>query len=201
MKAATCSSRRRPGFPKIPAGWSRRRLMDRSQLVVTASSGVRLAASLRIDSPFRVRRWALWTRRSRMASAMVGLPMTSCQCSTGSWLVTMVEPVVHDIQQVAPLLGGEWGKTPIVEDQELDSGEVLQQPAIAAVAAGEREHLEQARHAMVEDRAVIAAGLVAEGTGDPTLAHPRRPDDQQVMVAIDPVAGDQLLKQATIETA
>lgn len=29
------------------------------------------------------------TRRSRMASAMVGSPMISCQCSTGSWLVTM----------------------------------------------------------------------------------------------------------------
>jgi hypothetical protein len=27
-----------------------------------------------------------------------------------------VVPVVHDFQQVAPLLGGEWGKTPIVED-------------------------------------------------------------------------------------
>jgi AcrR family transcriptional regulator len=44
----------------------------------------------RMDAPFRVIVWALWTSRSRMASANVASPMTACQCSTGSWLVTRV---------------------------------------------------------------------------------------------------------------
>ena len=43
-------------------------------------------------SPIRMRRCALCTRRSRMASAMVGFGIISCQCSIGSWVVTMVEP-------------------------------------------------------------------------------------------------------------
>lgn len=48
------------------------------------SSGFIAAARLRMLSPARGRRWALWTSRSRMASARVGSPMASCQCSTGS---------------------------------------------------------------------------------------------------------------------
>ena len=38
------------------------------------------------------------------------------------------------------------------------------------VAACERQGIEQPRHAMVEDGAVVAAGLVAERTGNPTFA-------------------------------
>ena len=34
---------------------------------------------LRMDSPRISMRWALWTRRSRMPSAMVGSPICSCQ--------------------------------------------------------------------------------------------------------------------------
>ena len=64
-----------------------------------------------------------------MASAMVGSPISSCQCSTGSWLVTMVErasvAVVHDLQQVAPLLGGERREAPVVEDQELHAARLF----------------------------------------------------------------------------
>ena len=44
-----------------------------------------------------------------MASAKVGSPMTSCQVSTGSWLVISVEPravaVLDDLHQIAPLVG------------------------------------------------------------------------------------------------
>src|SRR5215212_11696974 len=44
-----------------------------------ASSPDLLAAALRMLSPFNVSLWALWTSRSRMASAMVGLAIASCQ--------------------------------------------------------------------------------------------------------------------------
>ena len=44
-----------------------------------ASSPERLAAALRMLSPLSVSLWALWTSRSRMASATVGLAITSCQ--------------------------------------------------------------------------------------------------------------------------
>jgi hypothetical protein len=56
-------------------------------MVVTLGGG--FAEALAIEGPLRVSRWALCTRRSRMASAMVGSPMLSSQFSTGTWLVTM----------------------------------------------------------------------------------------------------------------
>ena len=49
----------------------------------------------------------------------------------------------------------------------------LEQPSVATVAAGEREGVEQAGHAMVEDGAIVAAGLVAERAGEPTFADAR----------------------------
>src|SRR3546814_4458905 len=80
---------------------------------------------------------------------------------------------------------------PVVEDQQVDAGQRLEQPGVAAVAAGERQGLEEPGQAVVEDGAVVAAGLVAEGAGDPALAHTGRPGDQQVVPAGDPVAVDQ----------
>ena len=51
------------------------------------------------------------------------------------------------------------------------------------------------------DGAVIAARLVAERAGDPRLADAGRSDDQQVLLAVNPIARCKLLEQRTIETA
>ena len=45
----------------------------------------------RIDAPFSSIRCALCKRRSQMASAWFGSPMTPCQSETGSWLAIRVE--------------------------------------------------------------------------------------------------------------
>ena len=56
----------------------------------SAALGARFRRRL---SPRSWMRWALWTRRSRMASARVGLPaMRSCQRSGGTWLVISEAP-------------------------------------------------------------------------------------------------------------
>ena len=48
---------------------------------------------------------------------------------------------------------------------------------MTAVAACKCEGIEQPRHAMIEDGAVVAAGLVAERTGKPTFADSGRAHD------------------------
>jgi hypothetical protein len=53
---------------------------------------------------------------------MVGLPMCSCQWSTGACLVMMVEArsaIIDDFHQVAPLFAGQRRNRPVVEDQQL----------------------------------------------------------------------------------
>jgi hypothetical protein len=47
--------------------------------------------SFRIESPFRGILWALWIKRSRMASGRVGSPIWARHLSTGSCAATRVE--------------------------------------------------------------------------------------------------------------
>jgi hypothetical protein len=61
-------------------------------------------------------------------------------------------------------------EAPIIEDEKLDAVEAAHDAGIAAVAVGQRKIGEELGHALIEDRAVVAAGLVAEGTGKPTFA-------------------------------
>ena len=54
---------------------------------------------------------------------------------------------------------------------------------------------------MVEHRAIVAAGLVAERTGEPTFAEPGFADDDQVLAPGNPIAGGKLCKQRLVEPA
>jgi hypothetical protein len=61
-----------------------------------------------------------------MASARVASPMAACQCSMGSWLVTMVErAVVQHLQQVAPVYVVEHGQSPVVDHERVDLAKCL----------------------------------------------------------------------------
>ena len=66
------------------------------------------------------------------------------------------------------------GEPPVVEDEQLDAGQAGEQTPVTAIAAGKRQRFEQPRQAVIEDGAIVAAGLVTECTGDPALAHPGR---------------------------
>ena len=81
-------------------------------------------------------------------------------------------PIVDDLQQITRLIEGDRGETPVVKDQEIDPRQGLQQPCVPAIAARERQGIEQPWHAMIEHGAIVAAGLVAERAGDPTFAEP-----------------------------
>ena len=72
-------------------------------------------------------------------------------------------PIIDDFQQVAPLLGRQWGQAPVVKNEQLDPGQPLQHAGVAPVTAGQAERLQQPRQAVVEHAAAVAAGLVAEG--------------------------------------
>ena len=83
----------------------------------------------------------------------------------------------------------------------MNPAEGFEQAAIAAVAASQGERLEQTRDAMILDRAIVAAGFVAEGAGNPAFAEPGCPCDEQVLVAVDPVAADESGEDAAVDAA
>jgi hypothetical protein len=67
---------------------------------------------------------------------------------------------------------------------------------MASVAARQGEGLEEPRHTLVEDRSVVAARLVAERRGQPTLADAGWADERQIVVGVDPFALGQLLARS-----
>ena len=85
--------------------------------------------------------------------------------------------VLEDFEEVVAGLGSERFETPVVEDQEVDGAEAFETAGEAAVAVGQDEFVEQLGRADVEDRLVVAAGFVAEGAGQPTLAHAGQAND------------------------
>ena len=78
--------------------------------------------------------------------------------------------IIKDLQKVAPFGRIEYRQAPVIKDEELNATDGFEQTAIAAIASSKGERLEQARDAMILDRAIVAASFVAEGAGNPTLA-------------------------------
>src|SRR5215472_3591989 len=109
--------------------------------------------------------------------------------------------VFNDFQHIVTLLGPERLETPIIEDQQLDAAERAHQPGVAAVAARQHEIAEHARDALIEHRAIVAAGLVAEGASQPAFADTGGAFDDQVLRLLDPTAGNQGLEECAVETA
>ena len=149
-------------------------------------------------------RWALWTsgrgwrRHGGVADQVVPAVDGDLAGDQGG---AAAVAFLDDLEQIAALLGTERLEAPVVEDEQLDAAERPHEPGIAAVAAGEREIGEQLGDALVEDRAVVAAGLVAERAGEPTLADAGRAFDDQVLRLLDPVPAGERLEQGAIEAA
>src|SRR6202008_2145771 len=108
---------------------------------------------------------------------------------------------LEDLVEVTTGAGVEGFEAPIVEDEELDAGETTQDAGIAAVTAGEREFGEELGDPLIENRAVVAAGLVTEGTSKPRFADAGRPAQNQIVVRVDPFAIGELVEQGAVEAA
>ena len=54
---------------------------------------------------------------------------------------------------------------------------------------------------LVEDQTVVAAGFVAERTGQPIFPDPGRPFDDQALRFLDPAASGEALELGAIEAA
>ena len=99
---------------------------------------------------------------------------------------------LHDLQQVAPALGGEALQPPVIEDQQGDPAQAAHQTIERAFVAGTGERRDQLGDAAIEDGLVLAAGLVGERAGDERLSRSRWPAQDQIVTLADPVAGGEL---------
>ncbi len=109
--------------------------------------------------------------------------------------------VFEDFEEIALFVLVERGQPPIVQDQQLYARERLQQPCVATVAAGQRQRLEHAGDALIENASSFSASLMAKRASDPAFADAGRPGDQKPFGALDPAAGDELLEQRAVDAA
>jgi hypothetical protein len=108
---------------------------------------------------------------------------------------------LEDLVEVTTGTRVERFEAPIVENEELDAGETAQDAGIAAITAGEREFGEELGNPLIQNRAVVAAGLVTQGTSKPRFAHAGRPAQDQIVVRVDPLTIGELVKQSAVEAA
>ena len=128
------------------------------------------------DSPASSTRCMRCRTRSRMASAMVASPIQACQCSIGNWWVMMVArwPARSSMisSRSARVAGDQWlADAPVIEDQDVDLGELDEPFAEAAAAVQHTQFLGQTRHAQVQGAVAAPAGVLGERAGQPGLAH------------------------------
>lgn len=72
---ATRGGRSKPTRGRVPRRRESERSDGRGQGLVSVSFSFILARALRIEPPRRLTTWALWTRRSQIASAIVASPI------------------------------------------------------------------------------------------------------------------------------
>ena len=107
----------------------------------------------------------------------------------------------EDLVEITASATVERFEAPIIEDEKLDAVEAAHDAGVAAVAVGQREIGEELGNALIEDRTVVAAGLVAEGTGKPTFADAGWSAQDQIVMRVDPLAAGELVEQPAIEAA
>src|SRR5439155_15724823 len=94
--------------------------------------------------------------------------------------------ILDDLHQVAPLIGSEPIRSPIIEDQQIGPDERAEQTSEATIAVRELQIREQPRHARVEHRVADATSLLRERAGQPRLADSARTGDEQIAMLGDP---------------
>jgi hypothetical protein len=112
-----------------------------------------------------------------------------------------VVAIIDDLHQVAPLFAGQRRNRPIIEDQQVHPGQVLQGAGVTAVTACDAEPLQQPGHALIQHGSIVAAGTMAQSARQPGFACSRLPRDEQILMAFDPFAARQFLEQGAVETA
>ena len=78
--------------------------------------------------------------------------------------------LLKDFKQVMAGQGIERIETPIVQNQKLYTAKRALELGMPTIAPGERQTGKQLWNALVQDGAIITAGLVGECAGEPTFA-------------------------------
>ena len=95
---------------------------------------------------------------------------------------------LEEFKQVEVLLICEAVGAPVVENEELDAGQLVDQLWEAPIEAGHGHILEEPWHADVKNGVIKARGLMAEGTGEPCFSCAGLTGENDLLLCLDPFA-------------
>src|SRR2546425_9886305 len=100
--------------------------------------------------------------------------------------------VLEDLEQVPALLVGHGGQPPVVDQQDVDAGELAEEPDVGAIGARQREVVKEPRGTAIVGAEAFAAGGGGEGTGGEALPRAGGADEDHVVVLLHPAAGGEV---------
>ena len=83
----------------------------------------------------------------------------------------------EDFEQIMTGAGVEGFEAEVVENEQIGATKGFDEARMAHIASGERQVLAELRPAMIEDGAIVAAGFLADGAGQPAFADAGRTND------------------------
>ena len=108
--------------------------------------------------------------------------------------------IFEDLEEVAALGVLDGGEAPVVEDEDVEAGELGEQADLGAVGAGQGEVVREAGGARVVGAVALSTGLVREGAREKALPHLGGADEDDVLMLGDPPAGGELADEGLIES-
>src|SRR5271163_3525861 len=120
---------------------------------------------------------------------------------TGDDERSLVVTIFDDFEHISCLVGYHRLWSPIVQDEQFDSGDGSQQPGVTGVAMRDGQVGEQSGHAHVENGDVFSARLVAERAGEPALAQAACARYEEIAPFGDPIAGREFEEQRAVAAA
>ena len=91
---------------------------------------------------------------------------------------TSTRSIFHDFEQIAAFSIAQGREAPVVQDEQVGFGELLEHAPIRAVAAGRRKIAQEARESHVAHRRSLATRGVSERAGQPAFSRAGRTDEQ-----------------------
>ncbi len=109
--------------------------------------------------------------------------------------------IFDHFEEIAAFAIAERGEPPVIQDEQVGLGELLQEPSVRSITARNRQLAEESRQTDVADHVPLAARTVAERTGQPGLPRSSGTDHENHVMVPDPVAGTEPEEDVPVEAA
>ncbi len=107
----------------------------------------------------------------------------------------------EDFEQVVTGAGVERFEPEVIENEQIGAAKGFDEARMATVAARERQVFAELGEAVIDDGAIVAASLLADGASEPTFPGSARADESEIVVGVDPLTLGELLEKSAIKPA